>query len=65
MIVFYRFDIVSLTGRRTYEGLDEEPMLVDDDDEEYDNTQFTGIESSSKTPQGLSKRMKQSPAGKK
>jgi ATP-dependent Clp protease ATP-binding subunit ClpB len=53
--------------RRTYEGLDEEPMLVDNDEEEedYDNNQFTGYENNSKTPQGISKRMKQSPIGKK
>ncbi len=54
-----------MIGRRTYEGLDEEPMVVDDDDEEYDNGQFTGIDNTSKTPQGISKRMKQSPIGKK
>jgi hypothetical protein len=56
-----------LIGRRTYEGLDEEPMLVDNDEEEeeYDNNQFTGYENNSKTPQGISKRMKQSPIGKK
>ena len=55
-----------MIGRRTYEGLDEEPMMVDDDDddEEYDNNQFTGYESTSKTPQGIPKRMKQSPIGK-
>lgn len=49
--------------RRTYEGLDEEPMIVDDgddDDEEYDNNQFTGYDNK-KSPQGISKRMKQSP----
>ncbi len=56
-----------MIGRRTYEGLDEEPMLVDNDEEEeeYDNNQFTGYENNSKTPQGISKRMKQSPIGKK
>ena len=59
-------NVFSLIGRRTYEGLDEEPMLVDDDgDEEYDNNQFTGYDNTSKTPQGISKRMKQSPIGKK
>jgi hypothetical protein len=51
--------------RRTYEGLDEEPMSVDDEEEEYDNNQFTGYENNSKTTQGISKRMKQSPIGKK
>ncbi len=55
-----------LLGRRTYEGLDEEPMLVDDDDdEEYDNNHFTGYDNNTKSPQGISKRMKQSPKGKK
>jgi hypothetical protein len=53
-----------LIGRRTYEGLDEEPMMVDDDDEEYDNNQFTGYDNKP-TPPGISKRMKQSPRAKK
>ncbi len=48
-------------GRRTYEGLDEEPMMVDDDDEEYDNDQFSGYDNTPKSSQGINKRMKQSP----
>jgi hypothetical protein len=40
-------------------------MSVDDEEEEYDNNQFTGYENNSKTTQGISKRMKQSPIGKK
>jgi len=41
--------------RRTYEGLDEEPMVTDDfeEEEEFDNNQFSGYDNS--------KRMKQSP----
>jgi hypothetical protein len=38
-------------------------MMVDEDDEEYDNNQFTGYDK--KPTEGLSKRMKQSPKGKK
>jgi hypothetical protein len=53
-----------LTGRRTYEGLDEEPMMVDDDDEEYDNNQFSGYNDGTPS-KNISKRMKQSPRGKK
>ncbi|CAF0728644.1 unnamed protein product [Adineta steineri] len=49
--------------RRTYEGLDEQPMMDVDDDEEYDNNQFTGYDNN--TPQGISKRMKQSPQTRK
>ncbi|CAF0743131.1 unnamed protein product [Adineta steineri] len=49
--------------RRTYEGLDEQPMMDVDDDEEYDNNQFTGYDNNS--PQGISKRMKQSPQTRK
>ena len=60
-----KFHIYFFIGRRTYEGLDEEPMVVDDDDEEYDNNQFTGYDNNPKTTQGISKRMKQSPIGKK
>ncbi len=55
-----------MIGRRTYEGLDEEPMIVDDDDEEeYDNNQFTGYDNGKNPSQGISKRMKQSPRVKK
>ncbi len=55
-----------MIGRRTYEGLDEEPMIVDDEEEEeYDNNQFTAYDKNSKSPQGISKRMKQSPKLKK
>jgi hypothetical protein len=37
-------------------------MLVDDgDDEEYDNHQFSGCNDDANPPQGVSKRMKQSP----
>ncbi|CAF1154482.1 unnamed protein product [Adineta steineri] len=49
--------------RRTYEGLDEQPMMDVDDDEEYDNNQFTGYDNN--TSQGISKRMKQSPQTRK
>ena len=54
-----------LIGRRTYEGLDEEPMVVDGEVEEYDNDQFTGYDNNPQTSQGISKRLKQSPLGKK
>ncbi|CAF1252716.1 unnamed protein product [Rotaria sp. Silwood1] len=50
--------------RRTYEGLDEEPMMDVDNDEEYDN-QFLGFDDNKDSPQALSKRMKQSPRMKK
>ena len=50
-------------GRRTYEGLDEEPMMDVDYDEEYDN-QFNGMEEKTDYPSANLKRMKQSPRGK-
>ncbi|CAF3701700.1 unnamed protein product, partial [Rotaria sordida] len=50
--------------RRTYEGLDEEPMMDVDDDEEYDN-EFSGYDDKKNSPQAFSKRMKQSPRMKK
>ena len=49
-------------GRRTYEGLDEEPMMDVDYDDEYEH-QFTGYDQE-KNPSSL-KRMKQSPNAKK
>ena len=57
--------IALLTDRRTYEELDEEPMMVDDEGEEYDNDQFTGYDNNPKTSEGISQRWKQSPLGKK
>lgn len=52
-------------GHRTYEGLDEE-LIRDVDDKDYDDAnQFIVYHNSSNTPQGLSKRMKQSPITKK
>lgn len=62
-ISYVLFFVLFILGRRTYEGLDEEPMMVDDDDdedEEYDNNKFTGYDNT-KSPHGISKRMKQSP----
>ncbi|CAF4805634.1 unnamed protein product, partial [Rotaria sp. Silwood2] len=50
--------------RRTYEGLDEEPMMDVDNDEEYDN-EFSSYDSNKDSPQAFSKRMKQSPRMKK
>ena len=47
-------------GRRTYEGLDEEPMMEVDTDETYDND-FTGYEQNRDSSQTALKRMKQSP----
>jgi hypothetical protein len=38
--------------------------MVDDDDEEYDNNQFSGYNDGTPS-QNISKRMKQSPRGKK
>jgi hypothetical protein len=56
--------LIFLTGRRTYEGLDEEPMMDVDDDDEYDY-QFSSYEDGNTSPRGLSKRMKQSPRMRK
>jgi len=50
--------------RRTYEGLDEEPMMDVDDDDEYDY-QFSSYEDGNTSPGGSSKRMKQSPRMRK
>ncbi|UJR29298.1 hypothetical protein I4U23_010512 [Adineta vaga] len=47
--------------RRTYEGLDEEPMMDVDEDEDYDSNQFTGYDNNMSPASGISKRMKQSP----
>ncbi|UJR29297.1 hypothetical protein I4U23_010511 [Adineta vaga] len=48
--------------RRTYEGLDEEPMMDVDEDEDYDNNnQFSGYDNNMNPSSGISKRMKQSP----
>ncbi|CAF2103970.1 unnamed protein product [Rotaria magnacalcarata] len=49
--------------RRTYEGLDEEPMMDVDNDEEYNN--FSGYDDKKDSPQTFSKRLKQSPRVKK
>ncbi|CAF1109377.1 unnamed protein product [Adineta ricciae] len=47
--------------RRTYEGLDEEPMMDVDEAEDYDNNEFTGCDNNMNSTSGISKRMKQSP----
>ena len=56
--------IIFEIGRRTYEGLDEEPMMDVDYDEEYDND-INGQDQPKDLFQGLSKRMKQSPVKKR
>jgi hypothetical protein len=35
-------------------------MIVNDDDDEYDNNPFTSCDNNARSPQGISKRMKQS-----
>lgn len=49
--------------RRTYEGLDEEPMMDVDYDDDIDN-QFNGCDDKNDYPSANLKRMKQSPRGK-
>lgn len=56
---FFLFDL----GRRTYEGLDEEPMMDVDYDDENDN-QFDKCDDKNDFPSTNLKRMKQSPRGK-
>lgn len=56
---FLSFDL----GRRTYEGLDEEPMMEVDYDDDDDN-QFNGCDDKNDLPSSNLKRMKQSPRGK-
>ena len=48
-------------GRRTYEGLDEEPMMDVDEAEDYDIDEFNGYDNNPNPTSGISKRMKQSP----
>lgn len=56
--------LLILIGRRTYEGLDEQPMMDVDNDEDYDN-QFSSSDDNKDSSQSFTKRMKQSPMIKK